>query len=112
METCSIKFKRLTRKDKIDPKILKNFKIDGLLIKFSDLHTLEVKCAILVSKKVFKKAIERNKLKRRIREIARLECKKFKKGAILIFVALPGIKNDFYFLKETIQRLFQKANLY
>ena len=47
---------------------------------------------ILVSNKISKKAVERNKIKRRIREAARANIDKIKKGFDIIIVSLPNIK--------------------
>jgi ribonuclease P protein component len=51
---------------------------------------------ILVSNKVSKKAVERNKIKRRIREIFRLKLDKIKPGYDIVVITLPQILGKDY----------------
>ncbi|MBT3690143.1 ribonuclease P protein component [bacterium] len=68
---------------------------------------------IVISKKVSKKAIERNKLKRQIKEIIKLELKSLKNGhSILILVSPRMIGKEYNEIKEILLKLFKKANLY
>ncbi len=69
--------------------------------------------AIVVSTKISKKATERNKIKRRLREILRLENGFLKAGYDLVIVALPNIINIKQpELKNEIIKTLQKARLY
>jgi len=51
---------------------------------------------VVVSTKVSKKAVERNKIKRRISEICRVHYKEFGKGSDFFILALPAIINKKY----------------
>lgn len=60
--------------------------------------------AVVVSKKVSKKAVVRNKIKRRVYEILRLYYKSYKKNGVYIIIIKPTIQNiSFKDLKEHIQ---------
>lgn len=64
---------------------------------------------IIVSKKVSKKAVVRNKIKRRIRSILRDNIEKIPKGYNIIFIALSGIdKMDFSQIKSNTIFLLEK----
>jgi len=63
---------------------------------------------VLISKKVSKKATERNKIKRRIREIVRLNLPEIAEKLDMVFIVIPGIKNDFSVLKEKVLKIFKK----
>lgn len=68
---------------------------------------------ILVSVKISKKAVERNKIKRRIREIIRLRLDKIKPGYDVIIITLPSILNKNYQeIEESIDRHFRRLGLY
>ena len=59
----------------------------------------------VVSKKISKKAVDRNKIRRRLSDLMRAEEKNIKIGTDLLIVALPGIeKKDFAELKEAIHK--------
>ena len=72
----------------------------------------EPKFGFVVSQKISKKAVLRNKAKRKLREIVRKRIKKIKKGVDGVLVALPGIeKKSFKELERTIIELFEKAGI-
>jgi ribonuclease P protein component len=61
---------------------------------------------------VTKKAVVRNKLKRRMREVVRENLPKIKKGFDIVVVALPSSeKLDFKNTKEELLKLFSKAKI-
>ena len=63
----------------------------------------------VVSKKVSKKAVERNKVKRLMSESIRLSQKRIKSGFDIIFVSRAGIVGkDFEEIKESIEKLLKK----
>jgi ribonuclease P protein component len=77
-------------------------------------HRKHSRFAVVVSKKVHKSAVGRNRIRRRIYEVARHELPKFKAPhdvAILVFsselISLPTPE-----LEETIQELFKAGDLY
>ena len=64
----------------------------------------------VVSQKVSKKAVERNKIRRRLSEIIKNNFKNTKKGLDLVFVSLPEVKNkDFGQLRVEIKSILTKA---
>ena len=67
---------------------------------------------IVISTKVSKKATERNKLKRRIRQALRELDKKLKPGFDLVVVALPGFLNQGYeIIEEELEKIFKGLKL-
>jgi len=74
---------------------------------------LEQRCGISVSKKVSKKAVVRNKLKRRIRSIYKNELINMKDGIDVIFVTRKKLLDmPFSSLKSVVINLIKKAKLY
>lgn len=66
----------------------------------------------VVAKKISKKAVVRNRIKRRLAEAASLQLKNIKIGTDMIFIALPGIeKKDFKEIKEAVFNVFLKTRL-
>ncbi len=90
----------------------KSFKEKFLIIKFLSNNLGYSRFGFIVSQKISKKAVLRNKIKRRMTEAVRGEIKGFKKGIDAIFIALPGIENQkFLEIKEIISNFFKKINL-
>ncbi|MDD5031939.1 MAG: ribonuclease P protein component [Patescibacteria group bacterium] len=68
---------------------------------------------ILVSNKISKKAIERNQIKRRIREIIRLQTPGIKPGFDVVIITLPLILGKNYQeIEAAISYNFKKLGLY
>jgi len=68
---------------------------------------------ILVGNKVSKKAVERNKIKRQIREIIRLQLDKIKPGFDVLVISLPAILGkDYQKIKQSLDGHFRKLGLY
>jgi len=68
---------------------------------------------IVTSLKISKKAVVRNKIKRRLREIIRECLKNFKPGFDIIIIAKPAIiKENYKNIKEKLEELFRKSNFY
>ena len=64
----------------------------------------------VVSLKVSKKAVIRNKIRRRLSEIIKAEEKNIKAGTDLVVIALPGIeKKEFPELKEIVKNALLKC---
>lgn len=67
---------------------------------------------IIISSKVSKKAVSRNLLKRRLKEIIRGELAEISGGYDLVFIALPGAcEKNFAELKATAERLIIKLKI-
>lgn len=108
-----MRFLRLERKE--FKKVLKkgkSFRENSLIVKIlKDPEEKRIKIGVLASKRVFKKATERNKLKRRLKEIVRAEGEKIKGGAKIVFIPLFGINLQFKSLKEKVERILKKAKI-
>lgn len=67
---------------------------------------------IIVSLKIDKKAVVRNKIKRRIRAIIFQNLKTIKSGYDIIIITKPEIKNlNYWQLKNKIEQLLKRVNL-
>ena len=67
----------------------------------------------MVSQKISKRAVIRNKVKRRLSDAIRAEIKNIKSGADVVFIALPGIeKKEFSEIKSTVENTIIKAGLF
>ena len=66
----------------------------------------------MVSRKVSKKAIIRNKIKKRLAEAVKIEMKNIKNGTDLVIIVLPGAeKKNFSEIKEVVRDALVKAEL-
>ncbi len=67
---------------------------------------------VVISSKVSKKAVVRNKIKRRITEVIRLSMPKIKSGFdVMILVKSIVAEKSYQEIKEDIEKLFKKAQL-
>ncbi len=90
----------------------KSFKNSFLILRILQNNLKESHFGFIVSKKVSKKAILRNKIKRRLRDIIRQNIKNIKKGIDVVLIVLPGLeKNNFLETKEILNTLLKKAGL-
>ncbi len=72
-----------------------------------------IRFVILVSNKVSQKAVARNKIKRRIREIIRSQLPNLKSGYDCVLIALkPIVKLNYNQIKELIIEHFKQFGLY
>ena len=62
----------------------------------------------VVSKKFYKKAVDRNRIKRRLREIIYPRINKIKIPSDMIITVMPGSTDDFKELGKGIDKLFKK----
>jgi len=89
----------------------RGFKVGNLVLKVL-YKEKEKKFGFLVSKKIFKKAVQRNKIKRRLREILREKVENLKDGIRAVFIPLSGIeKEDFNRLKRIFEKLVKKSKI-
>jgi len=101
---------RLTKKNDFERVYKKGrgLKADSLFLKILENDKGVTRIGIVVSKKVSKKAVERNKVKRRIREIIRKM--DLKSGFDIIIVTYPSIKEKkFDQIEDEIIYLFKKT---
>ncbi|MFH1457279.1 MAG: ribonuclease P protein component [Patescibacteria group bacterium] len=67
---------------------------------------------IVVSLKVDKRAVVRNKIRRRIRDIIKINEKNFKKGFDIMFLTRESIKKlKFANISDKLDKLFKKAKI-
>ena len=83
-----------------------------LFLKASPNNLTMARFGIIVSQKVSKKAVLRNKIRRRIREVLRMRQPEIKGGVDVVISALPGAQGkNFKEIDETIKNLFIKAKV-
>jgi ribonuclease P protein component len=88
------------------------FKEDFLFLKIVKNNLKTSRFGFMVSKNFSKKATLRNKIKRRLRELVRINLVKVKKGIDGVLVAIPGLETkDFWEIEEIINKLFKKAKI-
>jgi len=85
----------------------KSIKQDSLYLKYKKNNLEQSRFGIVVGKNYSKKAVERNKIKRRLREIIK---EQNVKGLDIVIVVLPGADNSFETLKENAGKVFKKIN--
>lgn len=91
----------------------RGFKENGLLLKAGASGNSAPRLGVVVSKKVFKQAVRRNRVRRVIREAARHEMELVKRGQDIVLIVLPGFElPSLQETKERLHRLFQKASLF
>ena len=67
--------------------------------------------SIIAGLRVSKKAVIRNKIKRRVGEIARLNTSKIKSGYFIVITVKPAAVNkEFEYLKENLTSILSKIN--
>jgi len=68
--------------------------------------------AIIVSLKISKKATQRNKVKRRLREIVWKNLNRIREGCDVIIITRPGILElDYWQIEEILMGIFKKLEL-
>ena len=70
-----------------------------------------IRFGFIVSKKFSKSAVERNRIKRILREVIKLRISKLKKGLDIIITVNPGAEPDFSKINDDINLLFKKAKI-
>jgi ribonuclease P protein component len=108
------KVNRITKKKDFEA-IFKKGKIfkEGFLILRIFPNSLNVaRTAFVVSQKVSKKAVVRNKIRRRAVSLIRPKLQEIKNGLDLVFIVLPGFeKKNFSETQETIESILKKAKI-
>lgn len=88
----------------------KNFKEGFLLLKIAKGESGQSRYGFIVSQKISKKAVIRNKVRRRLSEITGKEMKNLKVGMDVVIIALPGAeRSSFLETEKVIKKLFKKA---
>ena len=88
------------------------FREDGLLLKVGAQKSTASRLRVVISKKVDKLAVRRNRMKRVLREAVREELGLMKGGPDLVLIVLPGfVLPSFQEIKKTLRALLRKAPL-
>lgn len=83
-----------------------------LILKYIKNNLKESRFAFIISQKISKKTVVRNKIKRRLSEIVREKLKEFREKIDGIFIALSGIENqNFQVLKNDVEEIFKKLKI-
>ncbi len=91
----------------------KGFKEDFLFLKVVDNELGISRFGFVVGKNISKKAIVRNRARRRIAELVRLKLKNLRQGIDAVFVTFPGLeKKNFEEIEETVNKIFAKAKIF
>lgn len=91
----------------------KVFQNKFFLIKILENNKQTNRFGFIVSNKISKKATERNKLKRRLREIIRLNLSNFKRSFDIIIIAKKNILNEnFNTIKNNLLSLFKEVSIF
>lgn len=89
-----------------------NIKSPLLVLKFLKNNLDYSRFGFIVSQKVSKKAVIRNKVRRRLSEVARDEIKNIKTGLDIVFISLSGIeKKSFLEVKKDTLSLLLKGKI-
>jgi ribonuclease P protein component len=90
----------------------KSYKNEYLFLKVVENNLNQSRFGFLLSKKNFKKSIQRNKIKRRLADLIRSELPEIKKGVDIVIVPKTGIeRKDFNEIKKITNEIFYKAEL-
>lgn len=90
----------------------KIFRGDFLIIREVKNGLNETRFGFVVSNKISKKAVVRNKIRRRLRDIVRKNLSSFKKGIDVAVIALNGLeKKSFLEVKELTESILKKSKL-
>ena len=109
-----LSLKNRLKKQKDFENVFKNgrgFKEGSLYLKIDKNNLQSSRFGFVVSKKFSKKAINRNRIKRILREVVKERIDAVKKGMDIVIVVSPEIKADFQELKEITNKLFKKSGL-
>lgn len=87
----------------------RGFKEGFLYLKAAKNNLEESRFGFVVSKKFSKKAYLRNKIKRKLREIVRLNMPEIKKGLDVAIIVLPGLKEEG--VEDVLRKLLEKSGI-
>ncbi len=90
----------------------RGFREGFLFLKLAGNSLEESRFGFVVSQRISKKAVIRNRLKRRLGEIIRLNLSEIKKGVDGVFIPGPGLRDKtFQELGEIMVKLLKKAKI-
>jgi ribonuclease P protein component len=90
----------------------KGFREKSLFLKIAKNNLAASRFGFVVGKTLSSKASQRNKIKRRLREIISNKLSKVKPGVDAVIVAQKGMRNEgFQETNETVDRVLKKAKI-
>lgn len=90
----------------------KGFKEGFLFLKIAKNNLKVNRFGFVVAKKFSKKAVLRNRVKRRLREALKMKLPKIKRGYDGVLVVAKGLGNkDFQEIEKIVDKLFRKAGI-
>ena len=90
----------------------RGFKEDFLYLKFAHNDSKINRFGFIVSQKVSKRAVVRNRLKRALRALVRARMPRVKQGIDVVLIAISGLENkDFWELETILEKAFNKAEI-
>lgn len=90
----------------------KRFKGRFLFLRVLKSDLSESRFGFIVSKKISKKAVVRNKIKRRLREIIRSKLLDVKGGFDILIISLSGIENkEFKEVEEEVDEILKRTGI-
>jgi ribonuclease P protein component len=90
----------------------KSYKEGNLVLKYMPNRRQNTRIGISVSKKVSKKAVLRNKQKRRLAALVGRKIHQTRKGLDIFLIALPGLETKTFSEVETLcNKIFLKAKI-
>lgn len=88
-------------------------KEDFLFLKVVRNNLKVSRFGFVVGQKISKKAILRNKIKKRLKELVKSKLSKTKTGFDGVLIAVKGLETkDFWEMEEIMNKLFKKAKLF
>lgn len=98
-------FERLFKKGK-------SFREDFLVLRVNRNNLNKNRFGFIVSKKISKKAVVRNKIKRQLREIVRKEINNYQKGFDVAVITLPGIElKNFKEINQVLENILKRTKI-
>lgn len=90
----------------------KSFSSDNFILKITPIEQKESAFAFVVQSKTTKKAVERNKLKRRARSVVRNILNSIKNNiGVIVFLKKSSIDMTYKEMNEELANLFKKARI-
>lgn len=89
-----------------------SFQEKFLVLKINKNNLSNNRFGFIVSKKISKKAVVRNKIKRRLREIVKKGINDYRKGFDIAVIALPGVElKTFEEMSRALEYAFKKIKI-
>lgn len=90
----------------------KGVNLNFIVLKFNKNGLKNSRFGFIVSSKVSKKAVVRNKIKRRLRESVKRKIDDVKGGLDIVLITFPALKNkDFQEIDKIVEKLFKRAGI-